>query len=239
VRVKTSYLIPTVIKVAPRERFEPPKFKDHWFSRHLLHSSDDVIYCVNPGESEMPNLKTPNRFMKFLYSIGLGPLVGRIVLLLTTTGRKTGLLRVTPLQYEEVDGVYYIIDIRRLRGAPPEVEAAIKQTAMLDGRRTRIYMEQEPGSSGVNTVDYYARKVLKGFSFWGIRSTGPKEERAAPVSSAAEAGNVRLVNGRWINDFLDEFEAFPLGSHDDQVDAVSGAFEQLRGRKTDKSWVLI
>jgi len=47
------------------------------------------------------------------------------------------------------------------------------------------------------------------------------------VSSAAERGNVRLVHGRWIGDFLDELEAFPLGSHDDQVDALSGAVTKL------------
>ena len=56
----------------------------------------------------MSSFPRPNRFMGFLYSIGLGPLVGRVVLLLTTTGRRTGLLRVTPLQYEEVDGAFYV-----------------------------------------------------------------------------------------------------------------------------------
>jgi len=48
------------------------------------------------------------RVVKFLYTIGLGPIVGRLVLLLTTTGRKSGLPRVTALQYEEVDGAIYL-----------------------------------------------------------------------------------------------------------------------------------
>jgi len=39
---------------------------------------------------------------QFAYAIGLGPLIGHFVLLLTTTGRKSGKKRVTPLQYEEV-----------------------------------------------------------------------------------------------------------------------------------------
>jgi len=34
--------------------------------------------------------------------------VGNLVLLLTTTGRKSGLPRVTPLQYEEDNGVIYV-----------------------------------------------------------------------------------------------------------------------------------
>ncbi len=127
----------------------------------------------------------------------------------------------------EQSGVYYVLDVKRLRAAPPQVEALIKQTAELDGISVTQYMEQEPGSSGVESVDHYAREVLKGFAFYGVKTTGPKEERAAPVSSAAEAKNVKLVQGTWNSMFLDELEAFPQGSHDDQVDAVSGAFQQL------------
>ncbi|MGE5483159.1 MAG: phage terminase large subunit [Bacteroidota bacterium] len=129
----------------------------------------------------------------------------------------------------EKDGVYYICDIRRTRTTPRGVEALIKQTANLDSRAVEIYMEQEPGSSGVNTIDHYAREVLKGYAFRGNKATGSKEVRANPVSAAVEAGNVKLVRGPWISDFLDEIEAFPFGPHDDQVDAVSGAFEMLAG----------
>jgi deazaflavin-dependent oxidoreductase (nitroreductase family) len=49
---------------------------------------------------------------QLIYKIGLGPIYGRLVLLLTTTGRKSGKLRVTPLQYEEIDGRIYIASAR-------------------------------------------------------------------------------------------------------------------------------
>ena len=98
-------------------------------------------------------------------------------------------------------------------------------------------MEQEPGSAGVNDIDHYARQILRGYGFWGVKTTGPKQERATPVSSAAEARNIKLVKGAWsINDLLDELEAFPQGSHDDQVDAVSGAFEQIRLGPHKNAW---
>ncbi|MHA2429259.1 MAG: phage terminase large subunit, partial [Candidatus Hermodarchaeia archaeon] len=90
-----------------------------------------------------------------------------------------------------------------------------------------IYMEQEPGASGKALIDHYARHVLVGFTFRPDKVTGNKGIRANPVSSAVEAGNVKLVRGTWITDYLDELEAFPLGSHDDQVDATSGAFSML------------
>ena len=88
-------------------------------------------------------------------------------------------------------------------------------------------MEQEPGSSGVSEIDRYAREILKGFYFTGIKTTGSKVLRAKPLSSAAEHGNVKLVRGTWNEAFLSELENFPGGAHDDQVDAASGAHGQL------------
>jgi deazaflavin-dependent oxidoreductase (nitroreductase family) len=56
------------------------------------------------------SLKALNRRMVANYLRGIGPT--RIVLLLTTTGRKTGQPRITPLQFEELDGVIYIASAR-------------------------------------------------------------------------------------------------------------------------------
>ena len=53
-------------------------------------------------------MKNIQKIYRLLYAIGLGPLVGRIILLLTTTGRKSGLKRVTPLQYEMIGTDYYL-----------------------------------------------------------------------------------------------------------------------------------
>lgn len=127
----------------------------------------------------------------------------------------------------EQEGIYYIVDIRRVRERPRGVEHLIRQTAELDGTGVDLWIEQEPGASGVNTIDHYSREVLKGFAVRGQRATGSKVERANPLSAAAEAGNVRLVRGAWINIFLDELQSFPLGAHDDQVDAASGAMAKL------------
>jgi deazaflavin-dependent oxidoreductase (nitroreductase family) len=52
---------------------------------------------------------------QLLYAVGLGPVYGRLVLLLTTTGRVSGKERVTPLQYEEIDGEIYVASARGVR----------------------------------------------------------------------------------------------------------------------------
>jgi deazaflavin-dependent oxidoreductase (nitroreductase family) len=55
----------------------------------------------------MPALP-PNRLMVWLYRHGLGRVIGKMILLLTTTGRKTGLKRITPLQYEKIGDAYFL-----------------------------------------------------------------------------------------------------------------------------------
>jgi len=132
------------------------------------------------------------------------------------------------------DGQYYIMDMRRVQLSPLAVEQLIRQTAELDGVGVPVWMEQEPGSSGVNTIDHYRRKVLNGFAFYGDRPTGPKEERARPLAAAAEAGNVFLVEGDWVNDFLDEIVGFPAGQYKDQTDVSAASLSILNEMKEMK-----
>ena len=125
----------------------------------------------------------------------------------------------------ELNGQYYILDVARARKTPLGVEELITQTAHMDGYKIDIFMEQEPGSSGVNTIDHYARVVLKGYPFRGQTSTGSKVERAKPASAAAEKGNIKLLRAPWNAPFLSELEVFPSeDEHDDQVDALSAGF---------------
>ena len=55
-------------------------------------------------------MKFFNTRMAENYKRGLGPT--RMVLLLNTIGRKSGLPRVTPLQFEEIEGITYIASAR-------------------------------------------------------------------------------------------------------------------------------
>ena len=131
--------------------------------------------------------------------------------------------------HETVRNLFYVKDVVRVRKKPGDVETLIKQTAQIDGVATRIYMEQEPGSSGKGVIHTYA-KLLAGYAFYGILSSGKKEVRARPLSATASRGDVKVINGIWLNAFLSELEVFPnTGVHDDQVDAVSGAYNILTG----------
>lgn len=70
---------------------------------------------MKPVSFDWAKMKNVQKIHRLLYAIGLGPLIGRIILLLTTTGRKSGMKRVTPLQYELIGNDYYVGAARGLK----------------------------------------------------------------------------------------------------------------------------
>jgi predicted phage terminase large subunit-like protein len=123
-------------------------------------------------------------------------------------------------------GQFTVLDVVRLRGGPDEVEAAIVNTARQDGQSVRIGLPQDPGQAGKTQVLYLTRK-LEGFMIESSPETGDKGTRAAPVASQSNVGNLSVVRAPWNAAFLDELAAFPSGTHDDQVDALSRAFAMV------------
>jgi len=100
------------------------------------------------------------------------------------------------------------------------------QTAQRDGQGVQIYIEQEPGSSGKDSVTAEIT-LLRGYSVHADRPTGDKDVRMEPFAAQCEAGNVRLLRGAWNGAYLDELTSIPSGTYRDQADATSGAFNKL------------
>jgi len=123
-------------------------------------------------------------------------------------------------------GIFYIEDVTRFQGSPLAVEKAVQNTASQDGRSVHIGIEQDPGQAGKAEAEYQIRN-LAGYRATAFPVTKDKITRAAPFSSQAEAGNVKVLRGPWNRDFFIELENFPEGENDDQVDSTSGAFMML------------
>jgi predicted phage terminase large subunit-like protein len=125
-------------------------------------------------------------------------------------------------------GRYWVLDVIRLRCNPASLEELVAHTAEVDGKNVEIFIEEEPGSSGKIVSDHYIRNVLPGYTVKAIKATGDKVNRAKPYSAAVENNNVHIIRASWNDSYLDECSVFPqVGFHDDQVDASSGAFDQL------------
>jgi deazaflavin-dependent oxidoreductase (nitroreductase family) len=63
---------------------------------------------MKPATFDWSKMKNIQKIHRVLYAIGLGPLIGGFIILLTTLGRKSGKERVTPLQYEKIGADYYL-----------------------------------------------------------------------------------------------------------------------------------
>jgi len=129
----------------------------------------------------MCGFQRPRRFLykllgfppRLLYRLGLGPLIGRVVLLLTTVGRKSGRPRTTPLQYEEVDGAIYIGAARGQKAdwfrnivANPQVEIQVKSR--------HLRGVAEPVTDPVRIADFLTLRLQRHPKMMGaiLRSAG-------------------------------------------------------------------
>lgn len=149
------------------------------------------------------------------------------------------------------DGSFLIENVTKGQWGTSKREARIKITTESDYARKgregyKVWIEQEPGSSGKDSVEASIQK-LAGYSVKPDKVTGSKVDRADPFADQVGIGNVKLLVPRgddgqlidtWVFGpvgFIHECELFPMGRFSDQVDAASGAFNKLAlGDKTKK-----
>lgn len=127
---------------------------------------------------------------------------------------------------ETIDETFVVEDVKREQLGPAGVDSLIKLTAQEDGVSCAQREEQEGGAAGVTVIKARA-KLLKGFDYKAMPTSGNKITRAKPFRSQCEAGNVYLVRGPWNEEYIKELCNFPTGSNDDQVDGSSCSFNAL------------
>lgn len=127
-------------------------------------------------------------------------------------------------------GGWHIHDVRRFRKSPLDTKRAIQNCAEVDGKGVTLALEQEPGASGKIVVADFIRDLPE-YKVHAVPSVGDKADRAMPLASQAQAGNITMTRALWNNVFLDEIEGFPTLFHDDQVDAASGGFNFIIGKR--------
>ncbi len=124
--------------------------------------------------------------------------------------------------------IWYVCDVARGQWGADTVAKQLAQTSSLDGKVVTIKLPQDPGQAGKQQAQQLTR-MLAGFPVLAEPVSGDKETRAFNFAAQVNAGNVRLVQGQWNRAFIEELRSFPTGTHDDQVDAVSDAFNRLAG----------
>lgn len=128
--------------------------------------------------------------------------------------------------YKYADGTYCVVDLKSMRDTPLQVENLVLTTASHDSTTVKVMSQQDPGSAGVAEAGSFIR-MLAGFDVHVMTTNKDKLTRAKPVSAQCEAGNIKVLRAPWNESFFQELENFPEGAHDDIVDVLSGAFNEL------------
>jgi len=102
------------------------------------------------------------------------------------------------------------------------------------GDAVRIGIERQPGGAGKWATEQFLKR-LRQFRVFSVSPQGSKSVRAEPLANAIGFGEVSSVDGPWLPTLLDEMEGFPHGRHDDQVDAIAGAFNSLSGAESSET----
>ena len=124
------------------------------------------------------------------------------------------------------NGQFIVLDAKRMQGSPHDVEQMLIQTSLMDGMDVPISLPQDPAAAGKFVASYFISKLV-GFQVHASLESGNKTTRAGPIIAQVEAGNLLVMAGDWVGDFLSELKSFPDGTKDDQVDALSRAFMRL------------
>lgn len=221
---------------AAGEPLSPARFS----AGYLEETKRDVGSQVWAAEYQgSPRVPEGNRFKRDWFAVvDAAPVEAERVRYwdLAASESKTAKRTAGVLMARAADGTIYIEDVVKGKWSPAARNRVLVQTAELDaartGNRVKIYIEQEPGSSGVDTIDDLV--VLLGkFPVAGDRASGDKDVRLEPFAAQAEAGNVRIVRGAWNGEYIDEMCAIPTGFYRDQADATAGGYNRLpkRGRR--------
>jgi predicted phage terminase large subunit-like protein len=131
------------------------------------------------------------------------------------------------------DGYTYLHDIKSLPGVTKEEGFDAQCEAVLDVLQRhwidRVYVEENFAPTIVNDLKRCAR--LRGYrvSVIGVRRIANKREYIGDHIGPLINGSKLYVHKRvWKSAFKTQIKEFPRNKHDDHIDAVAGAIDQLR-----------
>lgn len=131
-----------------------------------------------------------------------------------------------------IDGHYTILDVTRFQMEWGDVVPKIAEVAIADGANVLIGVE-EAGFMSRAITELNQDHRLHGYAVFGYPVDKDKVTRALPFAARLSAGNVSVLDTHWTDDYLDEMCSFPNGTHDDQIDASSGAYAMIGNSMVD------
>lgn len=120
----------------------------------------------------------------------------------------------------------YIVNAKKVWKEMPDLLRFIPQYMTDNGADKESILHVEPKANGVSVI-----QMMREYTNMNVKETptptDSKLARFTAVSPRIECGRVFLVEGDWIEDFLDEVCGFPTAPHDEFVDILGYAINDL------------
>jgi predicted phage terminase large subunit-like protein len=119
----------------------------------------------------------------------------------------------------------YLLDQARAHADLPATMDMVRAMTANHQRTSAKFIERK--ANGPRVIDRLRHEIP---GIVPIDPDGDKVARVHAVTSALRAGNVYLPHPTlfpWVNEFMGECATFPVGTHDDQVDALSQALSEM------------
>lgn len=133
----------------------------------------------------------------------------------------------------EIDGHLYIRAAKKVRYEFPEFIRFIKSWTQENNYHNGSAIRIEPKANGLSVIQQLTRETSLNVTNTPT-PTESKETRLNASSMAIECGRVILVDGAWIDEFIDEVCGFPAKPHDEYVDLLCYAIDFMQTKSSNK-----
>ncbi len=134
--------------------------------------------------------------------------------------------------------IIYITNAMKVYKEMPDLLRFLPEYIHAQGGNSESKLHVEPKANGKSVV-----QMIKEITILNVKETesptDSKETRLRVVSPRIECGRVVLVEGTWNDDFLDEVCGFPMMEHDEYVDILGYAINDLYEEDDDIDYDLI
>lgn len=245
-RMGLSLGLPDPLGRQPGDSVAPHRFSTAYYQHLAAITPSQEWFSVYQGSPRAPEGSEIKRSM--LPIVDAAPFkANRRIRYWDIAATSGGGARTAGVLIARVGNTYYIEDVVYGQWASDERNAVMLHTAASDAARylesdpdrrdvrsdelpgwnsVNIYIEREPGSSGIDALAAF-RRLLEGFPVSEDRATGSKDVRFRSVVTEAAAGNLRVVRGRWNEDYIDELVSVPNGKYRDMADATAAGLTLL------------
>lgn len=145
---------------------------------------------------------------------------------MASSGKETADYSATAMISRLDNGDIHVHDVQRKKGAYGTLRDWMIAVMVNDGHSVTQWIENTQAGQVIMS-DLMSDSRCHSLDIRPVAAVKDKVTRALPLSARMSLGKVKFGPGLWHRDCVDELNSFPKVKHDDQVDALSHAYNAL------------